>query len=167
MATHIFFFPIAWAFCRSKELSTCGLYKKHTRKSSRVAWKVGVAQLKTIQWPASFPMMGAGNWKPNEAEGVINECSTERNNVHPEPSHLHVFNSRLKFFFFKKGVYSFIFPNIEKPYYIQVLLTSLAKNVTGLIVTNAIKPQGWKQNLCSQCSHIHSLWTPWTSAHFQ
>lgn len=42
-------------------------------------------------------MMGAGNWKPNEAEGVINECSTERNNVHPELSYLHVFNPRLKF----------------------------------------------------------------------
>ena len=58
------------------------------------------------------------------------------------------------------GVYSFIFPNIERPYYIQVLLTSLAKNVTGLIVTTAIKLQGWKQNLCSQCSHSNSLWTP-------
>ena len=41
------------------------------------------------------------------------------------------------------GVYSFIFPSIEKPYYIQFLLMSLVKkkkkNVTGLIVTTAIK----------------------------
>lgn len=42
-------------------------------------------------------MMGAGNWKPsNKAEDIINECSTERNNVHPELSYLHVLNPWLK-----------------------------------------------------------------------
>ena len=36
-------------------------------------------------------------------------------------------------------------------------LVKKKKNVTGLIVTTAIKLQWWKQNLCSQCSHINSF----------
>lgn len=37
------------------------------------------------------------------------------------------------------------------------LVKKKKKNVTGLIVTTAIKLQWWKQNLCSQRSHINSF----------